>query len=283
MTTRHVILTRFNCRFAARWTDRALDPAWLGPRFDLFERYCLPSVLSQTRPPDRWVIFFDAETPAPFRQRAETLAERTGDLARPHFVITLTGRAIRDAIVAAAGDSGRVLSTRLDNDDAIARDFGQRLRAADAAAVAGAGAGHEARHWLNFPRGLIARGGRVWSHRDPHNAFVTLATPTSSAQDPWVVPHPRIGEIAPVVQADGDGGEAPAWLQVVHGGNVSNKVRGRRVAADAVARHFAVRHDFADPGGDAAARLADRLLLGPLRDARDAAAALARRLKHAAT
>jgi hypothetical protein len=36
----------------------------------------------------------------------------------------------------------------------------------------------------------------------------------------------RIAEERPVIQIDG----APAWMQIVHGTNVSNRVRGRRVA-----------------------------------------------------
>jgi len=52
MNYRHVMITRFNVMFRdlahTRAAGKGLDAAWLAERFDLFERYCLPSVLAQT-------------------------------------------------------------------------------------------------------------------------------------------------------------------------------------------------------------------------------------------
>ena len=67
----HLIITRFNLNLYAR--DKHDAPTrterWLEHRFELFERYCLPSVAAQTNPNFRWLCLFDAATPAAYRRR----------------------------------------------------------------------------------------------------------------------------------------------------------------------------------------------------------------------
>lgn len=50
----------------AHRTDR-----WLEHRFEVFERYCLPSVAAQTSGNFTWLCLFDAATPEPYRSRIE--------------------------------------------------------------------------------------------------------------------------------------------------------------------------------------------------------------------
>ncbi len=90
--------------------------------------------------------------------------------------------------------------------------------------------------------------------------------------------HMRITEHGPVVQV---GGPA-AWLQVVHGGNVSNKVRGRRVGPEAVRGRFPPEVLGRLRDSSAAEIALENLLVTPLRDARDAAVALLRGRKRVA-
>ena len=61
----HFIITRFNLNLYAQdkhdlptRTDR-----WLEHRFEVFERYCLPSVAAQTSGNFTWLCLFDAATP----------------------------------------------------------------------------------------------------------------------------------------------------------------------------------------------------------------------------
>lgn len=69
----HFIITRFNLNLYAQdkhdlptRTDR-----WLEHRFEVFERYCLPSVAAQTSGNFTWLCLFDAATPEPYRSRIE--------------------------------------------------------------------------------------------------------------------------------------------------------------------------------------------------------------------
>ena len=79
MTFKHFILTRFNLPiFQPKVGEKKvshLDEEYLNYRFDLFERFCLPSVKGQTCQDFRWFVLFDAATPAVFRNRIGSLQE----------------------------------------------------------------------------------------------------------------------------------------------------------------------------------------------------------------
>ena len=63
----HFLITRFNLNLYER--DKHAAPTrtarWLEHRFEVFERYCLPSVAAQTATDFRWLCLFDAATPEP--------------------------------------------------------------------------------------------------------------------------------------------------------------------------------------------------------------------------
>ena len=67
----HVIMTRFNMPTPGRESHIRSRPGWLAGRFELFERYCLPSIAAQTTRDFHWVVYFDVETPPEFRARIE--------------------------------------------------------------------------------------------------------------------------------------------------------------------------------------------------------------------
>src|SRR5579871_5907063 len=64
---KHFLLTRFNVAAPGREQAIRLRPGWLAGRFDLFRKYCLPSVAGQTRQDFEWLVFFDDQTPEEYR------------------------------------------------------------------------------------------------------------------------------------------------------------------------------------------------------------------------
>src|SRR3712207_712144 len=63
----HVVLTRYNMEFGRgkvkrRWAN-AERRRWLEHRLRLFTTFCLPSMLSQRRRPDVWLLGFDGQSP----------------------------------------------------------------------------------------------------------------------------------------------------------------------------------------------------------------------------
>jgi hypothetical protein len=118
-------------------------------------------------------------------------------------------------------------------------------------------------------------GGSVYRLAHPSNAFFSVLTPydTDVVTAPSIL-HLELSRHGPVTQIEGPG----AWLQIVHGGNVSNKIRGTRIAPETMAERF--------PAGVAAglrpvssiALAAENLVPGSLRAARDVVLSIRRRL-----
>ena len=135
---------------------------------------------------------------------------------------------MREVLGAAGLCAPWLLSTSVDNDDGLAVDFVSRLQSAVEAAPM-------RRSFFNLTNGFVFDGRRAYAHVHPSNAFVNLFEPWDEARTAPSYQHMHISEYGPVIQVDGPG----AWLQVVHGGNVSNKIRGRRVSVDDLAGRFA--------------------------------------------
>lgn len=124
----HFILTRFNLRLWNR--DKSGSSVrtreWLEHRFSLFERYCLPSIIGQTCHDFTWIVLFDSQTPDEYKSRVGGYLKLCPQLV-PIYVSPQEGRyfaqifgdEVRKRVVASA----RVLSTYLDNDDALSVHF----------------------------------------------------------------------------------------------------------------------------------------------------------------
>ncbi|MDX7953439.1 glycosyltransferase [Lichenihabitans sp. Uapishka_5] len=218
----HVIITRFNCRFGDLPKHLAIrtptSPEWLSERFDLFERYCAPTLLAQTCQRFTWFVYFDQETPTAFLERA---AAAMGHL--PHmrvklcesFTIETLKADIRQEI---PSDCAQLVTTRLDNDDGLSADFVERLQCEVKSGVQEA---------LNFPVGLVLGRNRLYRSRQPSNAFLSVSEPYS--ENVLTVHCASHNEMASRVAVRNIGQRRPGWLQVIHGGNVSNKLRGHRI------------------------------------------------------
>ena len=262
-------MTRFNLATPGREVAYRTRPGWLESRFALFERYCHPSIAAQTQQDFQWLIYFDDQTPDWARRRVEELQRIRPFHAcyTPMFDGSGWVRTLRELIGGPV--PGRIVITaNLDNDDALARDYIARVQAAAARVP-------EPRYAVNLPDGFVLSGRQLFGHRHLQNAFTNMVEQDSeSIGTTMAIRHMELLETVPVVQAEGPGG----WLQVVHDGNVSNRIRGRRVGqAEALDR-------FPDAGigpiDDPAPwqRLVEFLALGPMRALRDRAFKLARKI-----
>jgi hypothetical protein len=265
-----VLITRFNLTTPGREAAYRGAAGWLAGRFDLFERYCLPSVRDQTQRDVTWLVLFDDQTPGWARERIARAQAVVPFRAvfTPLFDNQGWGRFVRDAI-GPAQPGRRVITSNLDNDDALATDYLARLR--DAAILAR----RKDTFALNVTNGLILARHRLYRFDHPANAFTTLVEPD---QDPlrttMTIRHNELAQHVPVVQVPG----APGWLQVVHGGNVSNRVRGAVVARpDTTGFAGDILADVAPPA--TIELLHDRVLADPLRRLRDTAITVYRRFR----
>ena len=128
----HFILTRFNVLLWNKAKDgrKVRTTRWLEHRFQLFEKYCLPSVKNQTLQKFEWIVLFDSMTPDSFKERIEGYQKECPQL-RSVFVEPENGwrfaEIFRSEIVKRL-KSKRVLTTYLDNDDALNVSFVEDLQ-----------------------------------------------------------------------------------------------------------------------------------------------------------
>lgn len=253
----HVILTRFNVRQSPDDTRLARDEAWLTRRLELFDAFCYPSVRAQTVENFQWLVFFDQATPEAFRDRIAAYGRWSR--FRAAYVDGIDPARLGARVLACLGERpSHLITTRLDNDDALARDFIETVQAAFRG---------QAREVINVTSGYIWRRGRVYLHRDRSNAFASLVERAPGAQTVWCRQHHRLAEVAPIRQV----GASPGWMQVVHGGNVRNRVRGVRQPGEVLEGRFRINPPMPPPGESTLALQLDRRLLSPLRLGREAA------------
>ena len=125
----HYIITRFNLKQEDWQSDKSnkkllvTDPVWLEGRFKLFETYCLPSVKAQTCKNFKWLVYFDIDTPQLFKSRI-ALYQNDFENYSPRFIAGMDSfkYSIKDDIARDSG-GGLIITTRLDNDDAIHETF----------------------------------------------------------------------------------------------------------------------------------------------------------------
>ena len=133
MIIKHFILTRFNLLLWNRDKEgkKVRTKKWLEHRFLMFERYCLPSVKGQTCKDFEWIVLFDSTTPEPFRQKIKDYQKECPQLV-PVFVAPEEGRLFarifRDETIKRINKGTRVLTTYLDNDDALNKRFVEDLQ-----------------------------------------------------------------------------------------------------------------------------------------------------------
>jgi hypothetical protein len=160
----HLLITKFNIATTLSYGPFAqrLDDDWLRGRLAEFETFCLPSVKSQVGASFRWLILCDEESPQWFKDRMLSQP----DVFTPLFVTGMTN-ATMGRRLAELGyiDERPLLTTRLDSDDAISRDF--------LATVQQQYAGQD-RLFIEFPLGLRSFRGALFSALWRSAPFLTL-------------------------------------------------------------------------------------------------------------
>jgi hypothetical protein len=248
---KHFVITRFNLRSHDAASQRMIDPGYLGQRLDLFERFCLPTMRGQTRQDFKWLVLFAEDTPAAVKAR---IARYT---AWPNLVpvylpagLEHVGRLVVTPYLDQSPQT--LITTRIDNDDGLCRTYIEEVRRLEAV---------KERTVAHFPIGYVWHRDRIYLDRQDHNAFTTLIEPLPQGIDsPFVTiykgSHSDIGQLGRVV----DLGQEPAWLQVIHGTNLENYVRGRRRRIGELVDRFDVEVDASAAGESSMEIGVDRVL-----------------------
>lgn len=229
VTFKHLIVTRFNISLYSSSQKvvggKIIVPdEWMVSRMDLWERYCVPSIYNQTNQNFTWVVVFDHKTPKKYIERAKAI------LHPKHEVVF--GTNFREAIKVYIGEpkEDRLITTRLDCDDAIHKDFVKRIQNfMERKGKTGI---------LTFPVGWIwgIKKHKLYHCRYPRNPFLTLVEkPQKKVHTVLAHRHTKVSTMFRVHRLEG----GHNWLQIVHGENLANYCWG-----DNVAESKLVKEDF---------------------------------------
>ena len=225
-----IVVTRYNLVRASFGGGGAIEPAnrqdWLKRRLEIFQSVCLPSMLSQVKRPDLWLLEFDGSS----RDAVQPVL----DVVRDHEWIVPAWQNIgadgkperrpdylgREILPRLQPSHTHVIMTRLDSDDALNVMFLEALTSY-AAAVA-------SRHrdledfWVLFPVGA-----KYWSHECrllvySNNPFLSSVHTIGSflSKPKYFGDHAKVfrrGRVFLPVTRE------PMWMQIAHGSNVRNR------------------------------------------------------------
>ena len=229
----HFIITRFNLNLYAQdkhdlptRTDR-----WLEHRFEVFERYCLPSVAAQTSGNFTWLCLFDAATPESCRRRIEGYKARCPQFEAVYYTAAQAANLtenLRTTIAAyvSCDRTGRkspppppklLITTNLDNDDAFSSDvvelLQRELRPAPGKRIYSLLYGYQ---YFTDRRFALKM-------RYTNNHFLTLVEPFDAHTETIIsYRHTKAIRQLPTTYLSTARGK---WLEIVHEDNVSNDFR----------------------------------------------------------
>lgn len=209
---RHYILTRFNTGLYGPNPWTRTDPrVWMDHRLRLFTTITLPSIAGQSCQDFTWLVLMDRQTPEPYIRELEAVACPTMKLIfrQPDQPRWQQGFA-----------PGRydLITTRIDNDDALYRDAVKDIQDAWRAGSAG-----QAKPWLIvFPFGLILdlADRRMWVMEYWSNNCPTMVEDSENSHTVYRWQHSEIPPEVPRLHIK----NKPYWLQVVHSQNVLNVI-----------------------------------------------------------
>lgn len=217
----HFVLTRFNIKYKSEFdTDKNDLPTatdeWMEHRMRLFENVCLPSMKAQSNKDFTWLIFFDENTKGAYKERIDSYTKELPNMEpvyMPHVksdieLATEVNKRLPNA-------TQRLLTTRIDNDDAFAYYALETIR--NRAQEMSSDMVLNLRFGISYYNGDV----KVKSHKS--NPFLSLFELKGVGGEFKSVfcgkTHNRMRDIAPVMQID----DRPYWLVLIHERNVKNE------------------------------------------------------------
>lgn len=220
----HFLLTRFNVPLnpgeigSGKTLGTSIE--WLNRRFEIFDKFCHPSVHQQSNQNFKWLVFFDSRTPAIFKEKIQEYAKWKNFIPAyiDNFSLSIVTKVIAEHITE---ETKYLITTTIDNDDAISQDYIQIIQDNF----------HEQEfELLNITYGYVWHepSGKIYLRGTGGNPFISLIEKIEKFKTVWVEPHHKYHGLYHQTGQLKQIKTKPAWLQVVHGGNLYNGVNGIR-------------------------------------------------------
>lgn len=218
----HYLITRFNLNLydKDKKSNSVKGVDWLGHRFELFEKFCLPSIVQQTCKDFTWLCLFNRNTPIQYCKKIETIASKYSFYVPLYLSQTETDNLNNFLIeyISSKLPSNKkvIITSRLDSDDALHCEFIQEVQAIAKLRVLND-------FIINFDFGyqLITKMNFLFRINHLSNHFLTrIETDIKNFKTVMdfnhmkAVVHAKIENVAMP--------QKPMWLEIIHERNVSN-------------------------------------------------------------
>lgn len=216
----HYVLTRFNIRINYEYIKnpknspllKILDEDYLEERFDIFEKYTLPSMKNQTNQNFKWLIFFHKRTPKKFLNRIKKL-KKFYNFEDLYFDDGEKFRLL-DYRVKNKDYSDFHITTRIDNDDIIDEDYIKKIQDYANNNL------HEC--FISFPHGLKfdLNFNKEVDFYSKFNHFTSMI----SSEDKTILNFNHITINNQDIETICFETEKPMWTEIIHSSNVLNEI-----------------------------------------------------------
>ena len=224
------IITRFNLflpNLHADYTKNEninINQDYLKKRFELFEKYCLPSIEAQTDKNFCWFILMNTETPDAFKVRMESIITHSKANIVLLYMKEYNLELIKQKILELKGDINWVTSIRVDNDDILAKNFVEEVRKV---------APRINKTVINFERGLHYNLGtkEIGIHSAKANHFISYIEDISKNFElVYKCGHNKMlsSGISKCINIK----KKPMWAELIHDTNVVNEFNSSPIAIE---------------------------------------------------
>lgn len=200
---------------------------WLGDRFSLFEKYCLPSMIQQTLKDFTWLCLFDKDTPEKYLKRIEEYKKYSSQFA-PVFLSEEQANDKEHSMHSVvqqylAGDEKYIITTNIDNDDAIRSNMLQVIRESAESQIKKSPESAYGLYNCLYGLQYFTHNNMIVKMMYPHNHFQSLCERPDDFKTIKGFPHTSVRKM--FVNHDIKRGGQPFWLEIVHDHNVNNGYR----------------------------------------------------------
>jgi hypothetical protein len=240
---KHFVITRFNIKYSLETKngnqENIITDQWLKNRFDIFEKFCFPSICHQSNQNFIWLIYFDSNTPPAYREKVAGYAKVFENMV-PRFISgqsVFLESVIMDVKEFTSNEQQYIITTRIDNDDVLHKN---------AISVIQYHFQKQDNIIIDLRKGYclqIVPDFLLTRFYFPFNQFISLIEKFDNFQKPRTVycrKHQEWRNYARVIAIDND----YYWLQLIHNENIINKIHGPAVIKIKILRDFAINQNF---------------------------------------
>lgn len=221
------IITRFNLKLwnKDKNNNQTQSAEWLDDRFELFEKYCYSSILSQVYKNFLWVVLFADDTPVKWKNRTAELQKDLPTLM-PCYLNEEETANLKDYIEAFIrehhDDSSTLITVRLDNDDALSRNYIKDI-------VNSISSQEDMEKAYSFKYGIQYYRDKNLALRIPYpnNHFLYLINKSYSSEKPFniIISFNHYFTQRLPFPFECLMNKEPMWAEVIHGRNVDNDMK----------------------------------------------------------